>query len=98
MPATAGEPASIPVPAFRVIPVGRPDADHVYGGVPPVAPSCALYAAPTVALVRDVVVICKAAMLGLPGPLGFAGVLDALAICSEVDCVAVRGGVDESLT
>ncbi len=47
--AAVGVPVIAPVDGVRANPAGRlPDtSDHVYGGVPPVAPSVALYAVPT---------------------------------------------------
>src|SRR5690242_191094 len=48
VPAVVGVPEIRPEVALIDRPVGSPVADHVYGGVPPVAVICRLVAVPTV--------------------------------------------------
>ena len=50
MPAVVGVPEIRPVEALIDKPGGSPEADHVYGGVPPLADICRLVAVPTVAV------------------------------------------------
>ena len=81
-PAVVGVPVIAPLAASMLRPAGRPVADQVYGVVPPVAATVALYAAPTTPPGSDVVVMDGGAMM----------VIDRLAVA--VKCV----GLVESVT
>src|SRR5579885_646803 len=58
----AGVPVMAPVEGLIESPPGRPVADQVYGGVPPVAASVALYGWPAVPVGSSVVVMGGGAM------------------------------------
>ncbi len=81
-PAVVGAPVIAPLEASMLRPAGRPVADHVYGVVPPVAATVALYAVPTTPPGNDVVVMDGGAMI----------VIERLAVA--VRCV----GLVESVT
>jgi hypothetical protein len=88
LPADVGVPEMTPDDAVRFKPAGRVPAEmlQVYGIVPPVAPSVAEYALPTVPPGNDVVVTEGGCEL-------------AAAIVKLKDCVAVCGvGEVESVT
>ena len=61
-PAAVGVPVIAPVDGSMLSPAGRPVADHVYGVVPPLALTVALYAAPATPPGSDDVVMFSGAM------------------------------------
>jgi hypothetical protein len=67
LPEFVGVPDRTPVVGFMVTPLGAPETDHAYGGVPPVALiNSAVYADPAVAVdgFSDAVVIERGAVWG----------------------------------
>ncbi len=94
VPAVVGFPLMAPLAASIVRPAGRPVADHVYGVVPPLALTVALYAPPTTPPGSDVVVMFGGAMtvnIRFAVAVRCDGLLESVTVMATVLAPAVVG-------
>lgn len=92
--APVGVPLITPLDALMLNPAGSPVADHVYGVVPPVAATVALYAAPALPPGNDAVVMVGGAMIviaRLAVAVRCVGLVESVTVTTAVLAPAVVG-------
>ena len=92
--AAVAVPLMTPVDASMLSPVGRPVADHVYGVVPPVALTVALYGVPALPPGNEVVVMVGGAMIviaKLTVAVRCVGFVESVTVMAAVLAPAVVG-------